>query len=779
MSPARARARTTGAARPWCLLLALALLLGANGCADQQRRQAAAEAVANGRYEQALAVIEAAQREAPDSAAWRADLLRLRAESTQRLVGEAMTARAASRFDDAEQGLQRALALDPGNPRVLALLSELGGARRQQRAFEEAQALLDTGDTESALAGARLALKDPPAHPGLQLLTRRLEDERHEARRRSERPTLAEQRPISLDFRDASLRTVLDLVSRHSGVNFILDRDIRAEQRITVHLRQARVEDALDLIVATGQLAKKVIDAQTIVVYPNTPDKQRDYQEQVVRVFHLATADAKGAAAFLRTMLKLREPFVDERTNLLALRDSPENIELAERLVALYDAGEPEVLLDVEVIEVSASRLTELGIKFPDSFSLTPLAPAGASGLTLGNIESLTRDRVALGMSGLLLNLKREVGDFSTLANPRIRARNKEKGRILIGDKVPVITTTTGIGGFVSDSVNYLDVGLKLEVEPTVYPDDEVAIRVALEVSSLGPAVRTNSGTLAYQIGTRSASTLLRLRDGETQLLAGLISRDERSSASRVPGAGDLPVLGRLFSSQQDRGQRTELILAITPRVLRNVRRPSPDERELWVGTEAAPRLRRVVGAPQPAASAAASRAIPAVPATPASLAAATERGPALSPATTAPAAPTLPAATLLLNGPTTAAVGQPVALQVTVRGATGWRGLPLDIGFDPQQFEWVDATEGPFLGQDGSATSFARQVDGAAGRVRLAAMRRSATGVAGEGVVFTVRLRPLRPGPSTVRVDGAEPVGSDGPAARVPVLPSWTVEVR
>ena len=242
----------------------------------------------------------------------------------------------------------------------------------------------------------------------------------------------------------------------------------------------------------------------------------------------------------------------------------------------------------------------------PDSFSLTPLNPAGGvGGLTLGNIEGLNRNRLGLGISGVLVNLKREVGDFNTLANPRIRVRNKEKAKILIGDKIPVITTTSTSTGFVSESVNYLDVGLKLDVEPTVFADDEVAIRIALEVSSLGTAVKTNSGTLAYQIGTRNAQTMLRLRDGETQLLAGLVSREDRSNASRVPGLGDLPVLGRLFSSQSDTGSRTELVLAITPRILRNIRRPSAEEAELWVGTDALPRIRTAVAA------------APAAPATP------------------------------------------------------------------------------------------------------------------------------------------------------------------
>src|SRR5204862_40909 len=197
-------------------------------------------------------------------------------------------------------------------------------------------------------------------------------------------------------------------------------------------------------------------DSQTILIYPNTPEKQREHQEQVIRVFYLASAEAKNAAAFLRSMLRIREPYVDERTNMLAIREAPENIQLAERLIALYDTSEPEVLLELEVIEIRSNRLTELGIQFPDSFSLTPLPPGDAKGLTLGNVRDLTRNDISLTIGGVLVNLRRQVGDFNTLANPRIRVRNKEKAKVLVGDKVPVITATitSGTGGFVSDSVS-------------------------------------------------------------------------------------------------------------------------------------------------------------------------------------------------------------------------------------------------------------------------------------------------------------------------------------
>src|SRR5687767_10038942 len=145
--------------------------------------------------------------------------------------------------------------------------------------------------------------------------------------------------------------------------------------------------------------------------------------------------------------------------------------------------------------------------------------------------------------------LRQQDASTNVLANPRIRVKNKEKARIHIGDRVPVITTTAAAtGGFVSESVSYLDVGLKLEVEPLVHLEDEVGIKVALEVSNIAREVRgVGSSTLVYQIGTRNATTVLRLRDGETQVLAGLINDDDRRTANRVPGIGDWPVIGRLF----------------------------------------------------------------------------------------------------------------------------------------------------------------------------------------------------------------------------------------
>jgi general secretion pathway protein D len=249
-------------------------------------------------------------------------------------------------------------------------------------------------------------------------------------------------------------------------------------------------------------------------------------------------------------------------------------------------------MLEVEVLEVSRNRLQQLGVRFPDSLAIGVQGAAGIPGtVTLRELRTGGSELVQLSFTDplFLLSLRQQDGTSSLLANPRIRVKNKEKARVHIGDRVPVITTTAAAtGGFISESVQYLDVGLKLEVEPLISLDDEVGIKVGLEVSNIAREVRgTGSNTLTYQIGTRNASTNLRLRDGETQVLAGLINDEERRTADRVPGLGELPVAGRLFSHTRDVTDRTEIVLLITPRLMRTLARPAAGSVEFAAGTEA------------------------------------------------------------------------------------------------------------------------------------------------------------------------------------------------
>jgi general secretion pathway protein D len=354
------------------------------------------------------------------------------------------------------------------------------------------------------------------------------------------------------------------------------------------------------------------MDANTIMIFPNVAAKLKEYQEMTVKTFFLANADAKSIANTLKTILKSRDVVIDEKLNLVILRDSPEAVRMASRLVALQDVPEPEVMLDVEILEIKRSRVMELGIAWPVGLKLEPLTTTSGAPIPLSTLRDLGRD--SFGVSGLSaqINANKVDGDSNTLANPRIRVRNKEKAKIVIGDKIPNITATvsSGVGGFATESVNYLDVGLTLNVEPTIYLNNEVAIRISLEVSNLGPSITTKSGTIAYQIGSRQASTMLQLKDGENQVLAGLINNEDRSSGNKIPGLGDLPIAGRLFGSGRDENNKTEIVLSITPHLIRNIVRPSAAAGEFNAGTEASFR-RRPDSAPRlPAALPAAPGAV-------------------------------------------------------------------------------------------------------------------------------------------------------------------------
>lgn len=751
MKPRPTLARTTA----WVALVLGALVLA--GCSTEQRlRSQAQETLGRGEYEASVKLLEEGLKSNPQSVVLRSNLLATKSSALDALIGEALVLRRSGNLEAAQARLQRALSIDPINERVLRLQEELIVNTRQNQTQQKAAGLESAGKLEQALALAEQGLKDDPRHDGLLTLQRRISARLRAQQVAASQGVLMETRPVSLDFTDANLRNVLDLVSRNSGINFVLDKDVRSDARVTVFLKNAKVEDALDLIINSNQLAKKVLDGRTIAIYPNTPEKQKDYQEQVVRVFYLAGSEAKNAAAFLKAMLKIKDPFVEERTNMLAIRDSQQNVQLAEKLIAVFDAGEPEVLLEVEVLEVSSKRMLQLGVNPPTSFSLSLLPPKGATGWDMSNINWVRPQNIGVGVGNATVDFKRELGDFTTLANPRIRVRNKEKATVMVGDKIPVVTTTTGNAGFVSDSVTYLDVGLKLNVEPTVYADDEVAVRIGLEVSTLGSAVKTSSGTLAYQIGTRNATTLLRLQDGETQMLAGLISRDERSSATGLPGATDLPLLGRLFSDHQDSSNRTELVLAITPRILRNIRKPEAQDSEVWVGTEAAPKLRPYGGlrpdlsAPaatppaNPAAGGAASASAPAASAKPAA---------AATPETPAADAQQPPSLALAWVAPSTARVGEVFDVQIALNTNIAIRGLPIEVAADASKLQLVEAREGEFFNQAGAATTFTHGALDAGGKLNMGVIRNQATGAAGQGVVFRLKFKALAAGPLELRI--------------------------
>ncbi len=558
------------------------------GCATDQTFRTGKLMIENGRIEEGLQQVNAAAKANPQNVEYRAYYVRNRDNYISQLLTQGDKQRLLSKPEDAEPFYKRVLMLDAGNARAQSGLAAVQTELRHRRLAAEARAMFDAGDLEGAQARLRPVLAENPGQREARALMRGIEEQRARAAGTEAVLRSSLRKPVTLEFRDALLKNVFEVLSRSSGINFVFDRDVKPDLKATIFVRNTTIADAVRFLLTTNQLEMKVLNDSTILVYPNLPSKVKDYQELTVKSFYLANADVKQTLNMIKTVVKTRDVFIDERLNLLVMRDTPDAIRLAEKLIAAQDLVDPEVMLEVEVLEIDRDKLTHIGIDYPNQLSFGALGAAGAGQFTLA--EWLSRNagmvNVKITDPALVLNLQQQDTDTNILANPRIRVRNREKAKILIGSKVPVITTTATANVGISESVTYLDVGLKLSVEPNVYLNDEVAIKFGLEVSSITNTIKDQNGTTTYQLGTRNAETVLRLRSGETEVLAGLIQEQEQVTANKVPGLGDLPVIGRLFGSKQNQRNKTEIVLLITPYVVRNIDRPDAASLEFPSGTD-------------------------------------------------------------------------------------------------------------------------------------------------------------------------------------------------
>ncbi|MGA7178761.1 MAG: secretin N-terminal domain-containing protein [Thiobacillaceae bacterium] len=580
--------------------LVLAALL-MTGCASPVKESE--QMIRQGQVNEGLAKLEEAIRNDPDNLSYRAALYRDREAVINEKLVRADSLLAKHKFDEAELIYQDVLTMQADNPRAVSGLSAIASGRRQDNQAVEAQRLMKEGRPEEAKALLKAVLTEDPGHAKARELMKSLDRDSQQPGFVPPSLAAAYKRPVSLEFRNAPLPQVFNALSMQTQLNFIFDKDVRPDLKTTIFVRNVPLEEAINLILVTNQLDKKVLNESSMLIYPNQPAKQKDYQELEIKSFYLTNADAKSALTMLKTLLKTRDIFVDEKLNLLIMRDTPEVVAMAEKLIEAQDKPEPEVMLDVEVLEVSRDRLTNLGILYPPSVTAsvssrtTNSAVAAGSAvvqttqtnlLTLQSLKNLNAGDIGISDLSLTANLLKTDTDTDILANPRIRVKNHDKAKIHVGDRVPVITSTSSPTTGVSESVTYLDVGLKLEVEPTVYLDDDVGIKVNLEVSNIINTITSaTTGTTTYQLGTREATTNLRLKDGETQILAGLIDDQDSKTANKIPGLGDLPILGHLFSNHHNDKSKSEIVLLITPHIVRNLERPGANITQFRSGTEA------------------------------------------------------------------------------------------------------------------------------------------------------------------------------------------------
>ena len=399
--------------------------------------------------------------------------------------------------------------------------------------------------------------------------------------------------PAAVTFREASSRDVFTFIARTANVSLIFDPAFR-DDHVSVDLRNATLEDALSTVAAATRTFFRVTAPKTIVVIPDTPAKRREYEEMVFKVFYLSNAELKETIDLLRIVLDARRISPTAATNAITIQDTPERITAAGRLISAIDKARPEVIIDVELLEVNRTKLMEYGLQVASAGSAgingsASIATDTTSSITYQALRNLTSSDVLLtALPSLYYRLLKTDTNTRTLASPQLRTLDGVEAKASFGDQVPVPVTTflpIATGGTPQQpltSFNYKNIGVNITITPRTHHDDDVSLTVNIEVTNI-------SGT-GFQglptFGNRQIQTVIRLKDGETNMLAGLIRDDERNSLEGIPGLSDVPLVGRLFAHNTKTTDQTDIILTLTPHILRVLDLTEADLRAFRIGRD-------------------------------------------------------------------------------------------------------------------------------------------------------------------------------------------------
>ena len=565
LSLTRRPADALGSLKAGATSLALLACLTAAGCAAATATRQGRDAEIRQDYDRAVAEYTKALRLKPDDMGLRAGLERARLRAGGDHFERGRRFAAVGKYEEALVEYQLAAEMNPASG---AIQDDLRSTRNQLRAKI---AVAREGKTELQTLIERT--RDLPP-PGLDL------------------PQNVKM-PTSVVFRDASSRDVFLYIARFADISLTFDPTFR-EMPVTVDLRNATLDDALTAVSAATRTFFRVTAARTITVIPDTPAKRREYEEEIVRTFYLSNADLKEAMDLLRLVIDLRRIAPTTATNALTIKDTPERIAAAARVLTAIDKARPEVIIDVELLEVDRTKLKEYGLQLasPSSPGLNGslgLDTGTAQTLTLQALRNLTQsDILAAGLPALYYRLLKTDTNTRTLANPQLRTSEGSAATAKFGDKVPVPVTqfapiaTGGTPQQPITSFQYETIGVNIDITPRTHHNDDVTLALKIAVTSISG---TGFGGLPT-FGNREINTIITLRDGETNMLAGLIRDDERQAIDGIPGLSDIPVVGRVFGHTQKTTKQTDIILTLTPHIIRVLDLTEADLRAFRVGRD-------------------------------------------------------------------------------------------------------------------------------------------------------------------------------------------------
>jgi len=739
----------------------------------------------------------------------------------------------------------RALEKDPKN---IGYKIALENARIQASRFhyDEAKKQLAANDFEKAAEELEIASKYDPANRSASddlalarhRIRKRQEDEQERAQfeqtkaraqavARVPLPVLSPRSPvpITMKFEDASLQKIFESLGRIAGVNVLFDEGFR-DKKASVNLSGVSFQEALDRVTFVNRLFYKVLDQNTLIIVPESRQKRTSYDELLLRTFYVQNAEVDETANLIKTLAKVQTVHPNKALWAISVLGTVDQMAMAERIIDLNDKARGEVLVEVQILEVNRNNLKRWGIDLSNYSAGATLSPTGAENEVAAGLLNIRAHLLSsLNQADWVVSIPSTVfarflqtdSNVRILASPRLRAAEGKKAELKIGTEVPIPVTsyTVGIGGgggtgsgyLPATSFQYRNVGVNLTLEPRVAASGDITLQLTAEFSLLGDDRNVGSEGNPINVPTfltRNVITTLRLRDGETGLIGGLLQGRDARSFSGAIGINNIPVIGKLFGNNQRSVDETEVLISITPRIVRGPKVTEDDMVPMRVGTQEVPKVEGLRGslfgpepeaapaAPAPSAAPAAPGGVPAQPGArplaaspPAPVSPAPTLAPLPVPATppgagaessavsSAPAAPDARPVSAILSPPEVALrVGQTGAVAIVVVGARDIQGIELTLAWDAALAEVTDVAAGSLLSLDGVPVAAERALEVGLARVKFS----RATGVTGSGAVAAVTLRGLKPGSGSLLVESLTLVRGGGTERPAPPAPGRLV---
>jgi general secretion pathway protein D len=586
--------------------------------------------------------------------------------------------------------------------------------------------------------------------------------------------------PITIKATDDS-KVIYETVGKLAGVNVLFDPDYTS-RRIKVELNGVTLEEALQITALESKTFWRPVTGNTIFVAQDNPAKRKELEQSVLKTFYLQNlsqpTELQDVVNAIRAVLDVQRVQQLLSQNALVVRGTPDQIALAEKLVDDLDKARPEVIIDIAVMQVSKDKSRTLGLSPPTSATValqsninttTPTTTPGTTpstgssstgGLNLNSLANLNATDFQVTIPSA--NLSAVMGDSDTklIQNPQIRALDGQKASLKIGDRVPVATGSfqPGIGGvginpLVNTQFQYLDVGVNIDITPHVHAGREITLKITMDISSV--TGQSSIGGISQPIiGQRKIEQEIRLKDGEANILGGMMEDQQTRSLSGIPGLAQIPILKYLFGQTQQDHSESEIVFAIVPHIIRGTDVNEINQRPIDIGTANTIELRHVnrPAAVGPAAQAPATQLPAAQP--PANQ----------PPANQNPNQASNPTANFLFDpGQITAVKGNTFVVNLLISGAQNVYSVPVQMSYDPAKLQLVNVSNGGFLSQDGQAVALVHREDETTGTLQITATRPpGAGGVSGQGAVVTITFQAKASGqtPLTITRGGARDPG-------------------